>query len=304
MARMPKKAKRPVLWRTAAGALAANPTATFGGVVMTAMAGAILTNALAMQPGRHPAPLFLGTRPYTEGEQSVRQVSKDPADALDELVAHSATTPDAFDRSLVADIQTELTARGLYSGVIDGLAGPMTVSAIIAFQHDKDLAVTGQPTADVLAALRRGDERPQTALDPRQTVPPLPPRAPHRPNPVLAAEPSSEADPIAAILAGPEPVELPPLPVRLTREDAPVPELAVQRRAPEPLPIEPDPRLSKIQQSLDLLGYGPLKADGYWTPETRQSIRRFEENRGLPVTGEISERFLAELIMIGGLSLN
>ena len=47
-----------------------------------------------------------------------------------------------------------------------------------------------------------------------------------------------------------------------------------------------------------------LEAPGFWTAETRDAIRRFEENRGLPVTGRISEAFLTELIQIGGLSLN
>ena len=48
-----------LLFRGAVG----NPMATVGGVMITATAVAIMTNALALQPRAHPAPLFVGTRP-------------------------------------------------------------------------------------------------------------------------------------------------------------------------------------------------------------------------------------------------
>ncbi len=38
------------------------------------------------------------------------------------------------------------------------------------------------------------------------------------------------------------------------------------------------------------------------TGGTRTAIRRFQEDRGLPPTGAINERFLKELIRIGGLA--
>lgn len=63
MARRAPSPARPSIFRGLASTLVANPTSTAGGLVMTAMAVAIMTNALALQSGRHPHPLFLGTRP-------------------------------------------------------------------------------------------------------------------------------------------------------------------------------------------------------------------------------------------------
>ena len=48
-----------LLFRGAVG----NPMATVGGLMITATAVAIMTNALMLQPRAHPAPLFVGTRP-------------------------------------------------------------------------------------------------------------------------------------------------------------------------------------------------------------------------------------------------
>jgi peptidoglycan hydrolase-like protein with peptidoglycan-binding domain len=79
--------------------------------------------------------------------------------------------------------------------------------------------------------------------------------------------------------------------------ESPPAQPAVARTAPPP-----DPRLARVQEALDLLGYGPIEADGTWTPATRAAIRRFEQNRGLTVTGELTPAFLDELVRIGGLS--
>ncbi|WP_165645137.1 peptidoglycan-binding domain-containing protein, partial [Oharaeibacter diazotrophicus] len=105
--------------RSAAGVLFANPTSTAGGLVMTAMAIAIMTNALALQSGPHPAPLFLGTRPVA---------------AAAEPAAEPREPFNLRDRAMVADIQLALKARGYYGGDVDGLPGPMTSTAIAAYE--------------------------------------------------------------------------------------------------------------------------------------------------------------------------
>jgi peptidoglycan hydrolase-like protein with peptidoglycan-binding domain len=45
--------------------------------------------------------------------------------------------------------------------------------------------------------------------------------------------------------------------------------------------------VSKAQQALTTLGYGPLKADGVSGPGTRRSIEAFQQRQGLPVTGRL-----------------
>ena len=67
-----------------AGVLA-HPTASFAGLVMTATASGIMANALVMQPGAHPAPLFVGTRP----------LSTDAVPARPAAIAPAATSADA-----------------------------------------------------------------------------------------------------------------------------------------------------------------------------------------------------------------
>lgn len=62
------------------------------------------------------------------------------------------------------DVQTELKKLGYYDGDLDGLAGPKTAAAVIKFQEDKNLPVTGKLDPKSLAALFPGPvaERPKT----------------------------------------------------------------------------------------------------------------------------------------------
>ena len=50
-------------------------------------------------------------------------------------------------------LQARLTAAGYDTGGAEGVIGPKTVAAIEAYQRDSGLAVTGQPSAGLLAAL-------------------------------------------------------------------------------------------------------------------------------------------------------
>jgi murein L,D-transpeptidase YcbB/YkuD len=45
--------------------------------------------------------------------------------------------------------------------------------------------------------------------------------------------------------------------------------------------------ISKAQQALTELGFGPLKADGVFGPGTRRSIEAFQQRQGLPITGQL-----------------
>jgi peptidoglycan hydrolase-like protein with peptidoglycan-binding domain len=55
-----------------------------------------------------------------------------------------------------------------------------------------------------------------------------------------------------------------------------------------------------IQRALSEYGYGPLKPTGVFDPDTRAAIERFERDRKLPVTGQISERVTRELVALIG----
>lgn len=74
-----------------------------------------------------------------------------------------------------------------------------------------------------------------------------------------------------------------------------------QQQEPE---VPADMRLVRIQTLLSDLGYGPLVADGKLGHQTTAAIRRFELDRDLPMTGEISEQFIKRLEAVSGKSVN
>jgi hypothetical protein len=61
-------------------------------------------------------------------------------------------------QSTFEQVQTALSAQGLYTGAIDGAFGPGTRSAITVFQESRNIAQTGLPDADTLVALLLGEE--------------------------------------------------------------------------------------------------------------------------------------------------
>lgn len=74
-------------------------------------------------------------------------------------------------------------------------------------------------------------------------------------------------------------------------------------RPPAPIPhqrISESRRVAAVQRVLSEYGYGQLRPTGIVDPDTRAAIRRFEERRRMPVTGQISARLVRELsAMIG-----
>ncbi len=65
------------------------------------------------------------------------------------IYGYNGLAPD----QVVVDVQTQLQRDGYYSGPVDGVLGPMTRSAIAAFQADHDLAVTSAVDEPTLSTL-------------------------------------------------------------------------------------------------------------------------------------------------------
>lgn len=61
-------------------------------------------------------------------------------------------------------------------------------------------------------------------------------------------------------------------------------------------------RIRRAQAGLAELAYEPGPVDGELTMQTRDAIKRFERDRGLPETGEIGAALLSELEKISGQS--
>jgi peptidoglycan hydrolase-like protein with peptidoglycan-binding domain len=66
--------------------------------------------------------------------------------------------------------------------------------------------------------------------------------------------------------------------------------------------VSGDAELAKVQIGLLELGYLPGATDGQMTDQTRDAIRQFERDRGLPETGEISPALLQEMAKTSGQS--
>jgi peptidoglycan hydrolase-like protein with peptidoglycan-binding domain len=59
-------------------------------------------------------------------------------------------------------------------------------------------------------------------------------------------------------------------------------------------------RIIAVQRALAEFGYGQIRASGIVDAETQRAIERFERERKLPVTGQISDRVIRELTAATG----
>ena len=58
--------------------------------------------------------------------------------------------------------------------------------------------------------------------------------------------------------------------------------------------------MAAVQRALSENGYGPLRATGTIGADTQAAIQRFERERRMPVTGQMSERLVRELTVVTG----
>jgi peptidoglycan hydrolase-like protein with peptidoglycan-binding domain len=123
----------------------------------------VMINILVMQPmGSRPAgpraskpDVLRDTAPIpTAPPQSTAPQATAPAAAAK---PSAPTTNAAGDNpDVVTAIQRELAARDYDLGAPDGTASPTTRAAIMAWEHDNKLTLTGEPTAAVLKAIILG----------------------------------------------------------------------------------------------------------------------------------------------------
>ena len=60
------------------------------------------------------------------------------------------------------------------------------------------------------------------------------------------------------------------------------------------------PRVAAVQRALTDYGYGQLKPTGTIGADTQAAIQRFERERKLPITGQMSDRLVRELGLATG----
>jgi hypothetical protein len=182
--------------------------------------------------------------------------------------------------------------------MIAGVLAFAAVSAIItnalflqAGRHPSPMfgSVVTLPASGVAAANPLPRPRPLEA-DAAQAEPKLAePRAVEtrlaEPKPVEKVAEPKAADPLAGLVNA---TSAPPAaPANVLRPPAPIPALSRKDAAVR--------RVAAVQRALTENGYGQLKPTGAMGADTQAAIQRFERERRLPVTGQVSERLVREL---------
>ncbi len=198
----------------------------------------IFVNALFLQKGPHPAPIFAARPLLTTAQPAavVQPRAAEPVIAAPEVPVRSRV-------QLIADIQRELTRRGFYDGAADGVWGAKTDAGARDFLQGAGLRINPEASDELLRALLAAKSRPAAAA--------------------AAVSVPARPDPIADLIA-------------------------------------PTKRVLAIQRALSDFGYGQIKPSGAYDPETRSAIEKFERDHKLPVTGQISDRFVRELAAMTG----
>lgn len=123
----------------------------------------------------------------------------------------------------------------------------------------------------------------------------------NEPKPALAAKP---ADPrggdamsnlvkATAAPATTSAIQRPPAPIPHVGKADPLGDLITNTR-----------RIAAVQRALTEYGYGQLKPTGNVGSDTSAAIQRFERERKLPVTGQMSDRLVQELSAVTGRAIN
>ena len=129
---------------TLGGAIARHPR-EFVGITLAAVATlAIFVNALFLQHGPHPAPIF-ATRSLTQREAALPPHR--PA------VPVAPISPARSQAHVTSDIQRELARRGFYDGTVDGIWGSKTDAAARDFVQAAGLKLNPEPSESLLRVL-------------------------------------------------------------------------------------------------------------------------------------------------------
>ena len=250
--------------------IARNPMIAGGTTAFLVAMAFVTANAVWYQPYQHPG-AFFATRAPAEMPAPLPRPAPRPqmqpqvndTTILIERETTTASVPSADPQ--VRTVQEVLHGLKLYTGAIDGLAGPQTARAVEAYQQLVGLEPTGKIDATLLNQLgTAGAEmrpRAQEAL----------------PEAFASVDTDDEA---AAV----------PLP--LPRPDAAV-------AAAEAPAREADPHVLRVQAGLKAFGNDGIELDGVVGPRTRSAIREFQSLFGLPETGEPDAAVYAKMREIG-----
>lgn len=198
-----------------------SPKDVLAGLLAAAAICAILANALFLQAGRHPSPMF---------------------------------------------------------GTVVTLPAPQAAAAS-PLPRPRPVEVTGRPFESDPPEIRPVEAR---GADPRHAE-------------IKSAEPRNAdpkiPDPMTSLVVKSTGAPATAAPANVVRPPAPIPANAQNAGAR---------RVAAVQRALTQYGYGQLKPTGAVGADTQTAIAKFERDRKLPVTGQMSDRLVKELAaMIG-----
>ena len=202
-----------------------------------------------------------------------------------------------------ADAERGLAMRILLHSPKDLVAGVLAfaaASAIIANalflqagHHPSPMfgSVVAIPAAGLASASPLPRPRPvELATRPADASPPESKPAEIKPVEFKSAEPKA-AEPKAA-----DPL------ANLVKATAAMPVTANVPRPPAPIPVaaQASRRVAAVQRVLTEYGYGQLKPTGTIGSDSQAAIQKFERERKLPVTGQMSDRLVRDLVAMTG----
>ncbi|MDC7743649.1 MULTISPECIES: peptidoglycan-binding protein [Rhizobium] len=266
------------------GVIGRNPSVAGGTITFIVIFSFVAANALWYQPGLHPHPIFRTRDPQSPTVLGARRPAEEQGDVTtfrierpeDAAATTNATpvpaAPGQQPSQLVMDIQQQLVRRGLYNGIPDGIIGPRTSAAILFFEETVGMAQTGDPTPEVLAALRIDASGPSTV--------------PAEKPPEDVSSKAAAEDPVAAAIRSAE----------KTVKTAP----SAAKQVPSSEITNVDLVL-KIQKGLSNMAYANVGVDGVAGEQTRAAIRHFQKHYNLPENGEPNQAVLKKLKEIGAI---
>jgi peptidoglycan hydrolase-like protein with peptidoglycan-binding domain len=128
--------------------LARHPRESVGLMLAAAATVAICVNALFLQSGPHPAPIF-ATRPFVKPHRAAVVLPR-PQPAPAKPAGKIAPRSEA---QIIADIQRELASRGFYQGAVDGIWGAQTEAATQEFTRAAQVKIVPAPTEAFVQAV-------------------------------------------------------------------------------------------------------------------------------------------------------
>jgi Putative peptidoglycan binding domain len=124
--------------------------------------GAVSINALFLQTGPHPAPIFSNNAAiFSTGSSAPMILPRPrPTSSRVELVTPAALTMPIRQRpELIVEIQRALAQRGFYEGPADGIYGAKTDIAVRDFEAAAALPPSAEPNEALLRAIARSTVR-------------------------------------------------------------------------------------------------------------------------------------------------